>query len=82
MHLRHIALQVNNIDQSIEFYETIPELSVARRAQAGAGLRQGDRHRAGRGAAGTGGRRDYNHRRDHRHDPFLYCNYGLPDALH
>lgn len=37
MHLRHIALQVNNMDQSIEFYETIPELSVARRAQAGSG---------------------------------------------
>ncbi|MHB1150744.1 MAG: VOC family protein [Eubacteriales bacterium] len=31
MHFQHLALRVNNLEKSIEFYETITELTVSRR---------------------------------------------------
>lgn len=37
MHIKHIALNVNNLEESIEFYETITELRVDRRFKAGPG---------------------------------------------
>lgn len=35
MHIKHVALNVKDLDQSIEFYETMAELTVSRRSQAG-----------------------------------------------
>jgi lactoylglutathione lyase len=37
MHIKHVTLYVNNLDESIKFYETITELSVSRRFTAGPG---------------------------------------------
>lgn len=37
MHIQHMALMVNDMEKSIEFYETITELTVARRFEAGPG---------------------------------------------
>lgn len=37
MHIKHVTLYVNNLDESIKFYETITELSVSRRFKAGPG---------------------------------------------
>lgn len=37
MNIKHVALNVNNLEESIEFYETITELSVSRRFKAGPG---------------------------------------------
>jgi lactoylglutathione lyase len=37
MHIKHLALRVNNLDESIKFYETITELTVARRFKSGPG---------------------------------------------
>ncbi len=37
MHLQHIALQIRNLDASIDFYCTVAGLSVARREKAGPG---------------------------------------------
>lgn len=37
MHIKHIALNVNNLEESIEFYEMMTELSVDRRFKAGPG---------------------------------------------
>ena len=34
MHIRHIAIRVKNLEQSIRFYETMTELIVARRIKA------------------------------------------------
>ena len=31
MHIKHLAIKVNNIDESIKFYECVTELSVKRR---------------------------------------------------
>ena len=31
MHIKHVALNVNDLEESIEFYETITELTVSRR---------------------------------------------------
>lgn len=37
MHIKHMALMVRDIDKSITFYETIAELKVRRRQEAGDG---------------------------------------------
>jgi len=37
MHIKHIAINVKNIEESIAFYESITELSVSRRFSAGPG---------------------------------------------
>ena len=37
MHIRHVALNVNDLEESIEFYEMITELTVSRRFKAGPG---------------------------------------------
>ncbi len=37
MHIQHIALRVNNLEESIKFYETMTELTVARRFKSGPG---------------------------------------------
>lgn len=37
MHIKHIALNVNDLEESIEFYQTMTELKVARRFKAGPG---------------------------------------------
>lgn len=37
MRIKHIALNVNDLEESIEFYETVTELFVARRFKAGKG---------------------------------------------
>jgi len=37
MHINHVALNVNDLEESIEFYETITELAVSRRFKAGPG---------------------------------------------
>lgn len=37
MHIKHIAIKVNNLDESIKFYETITELTVDSRSKAGEG---------------------------------------------
>ncbi|NLN46505.1 MAG: VOC family protein [Clostridiaceae bacterium] len=35
MHFKHLTLRVKNLEQSIRFYETITELTVSRRFEAG-----------------------------------------------
>lgn len=37
MHIKHVALNVNDLEKSIEFYETVTELTVSRRFKAGPG---------------------------------------------
>lgn len=37
MHIKHVTLMVNDLDKSIEFYETITELTISRRLKAGPG---------------------------------------------
>ena len=37
MHIQHLTLMVNNLEESIEFYETITELTISRRFKAGLG---------------------------------------------
>ncbi len=37
MHIQHVTLMVNDLEESIKFYETITELTVSRRFKAGAG---------------------------------------------
>ena len=37
MHLQHMTLMVNNLGESIEFYETITELTISRRFQSRTG---------------------------------------------
>ncbi|MDX9800280.1 MAG: VOC family protein [Spirochaetia bacterium] len=37
MHIQHVALMVSNLDESIEFYEIVTELTVSRRLKAGPG---------------------------------------------
>lgn len=37
MHIKHITLYVNNLEESIKFYETITELTVSRQFEAGPG---------------------------------------------
>ncbi|HZK60436.1 MAG TPA: VOC family protein [Anaerovoracaceae bacterium] len=37
MHIQHVTLMVNNLEKSIEFYETITELSITRRFKADPG---------------------------------------------
>lgn len=37
MHIKHVAIRVNNMDESIEFYETITELTVSRRLKSDPG---------------------------------------------
>ncbi|AKA67192.1 VOC family protein [Clostridium scatologenes] len=34
MHIKHVTLKVNNLEESIEFYEIITELTVSRRFKA------------------------------------------------
>ncbi len=34
MHIKHVALRVNNLEESIKFYETITELTISRRFKA------------------------------------------------
>lgn len=34
MHIKHVALKVNNLEESIGFYETMTGLTVARRSKA------------------------------------------------
>lgn len=35
MYIKHITFRVKNLEQSVKFYETIPELKVGRRISAG-----------------------------------------------
>lgn len=35
MHIKHITLMVRDLEKSIEFYETITELKISRRFEAG-----------------------------------------------
>jgi len=37
MHMQYLTLMVNNLEESIEFYETITELKISRRFKAGLG---------------------------------------------
>ncbi len=37
MHIQHMALMVNNLEESIEFYEVVTELTISRRFKAGPG---------------------------------------------
>lgn len=37
MHFQHITLTVDNLEESIEFYETITELTISRRFKTGPG---------------------------------------------
>ncbi len=37
MRIKHIALRVNNLKESIKFYQTITELSISRRFKADSG---------------------------------------------
>lgn len=37
MNIKHIAINVKNLEESIEFYETVTELIVDRRFKAGSG---------------------------------------------
>jgi len=34
MHIQHVTLMVKNLEESIEFYETITELIISRRFKA------------------------------------------------
>jgi len=34
MHIKHVTLRVNNLEESIEFYKTITELTISRRFKA------------------------------------------------
>ncbi len=34
MHIKHVAIRVNNLEESIKFYEEITELTVSRRFKA------------------------------------------------
>ena len=34
MHIKHVTIRVKNLEQSIQFYETITELTVSRRFKA------------------------------------------------
>lgn len=36
MHIKHVTLRVNNMEESIKFYETITELTISRRFIEGA----------------------------------------------
>ena len=35
MHMHHLAIMVNNLEESIEFYQTVTELSIARSFKSG-----------------------------------------------
>jgi len=37
MHIQYLTLMVNNLEESIEFYEMITELTISRRFKAGMG---------------------------------------------
>lgn len=37
MHIHHLAIMVNHLEESIEFYEIITKLSISRRFKAGPG---------------------------------------------
>jgi len=37
MHIQHVTLMVNNLEESIEFYEMITELTISRRFKADPG---------------------------------------------
>lgn len=37
MHIKHVSLNVDDLEESLKFYETMTELSVTRRFKAGAG---------------------------------------------
>jgi len=37
MHIQHVTFMVNNLEESIEFYETMTELTISRRFKAGPG---------------------------------------------
>ena len=37
MHMKHVTLMVKNLEESIEFYETMTGLTISRRFQAGPG---------------------------------------------
>ena len=37
MHIQHVTITVSNLEKSIEFYETMTELTVSRRFKAGTG---------------------------------------------
>jgi lactoylglutathione lyase len=37
MHIKHVTFMVNNMDESIKFYEMMTELTVSRRLKAGPG---------------------------------------------
>ena len=37
MHIQHVALMVNNMDESINFYEMMTEMTISRRFEAGPG---------------------------------------------
>lgn len=37
MHIQHVTLMVKNMEESIEFYETVTELTISRRLKAGPG---------------------------------------------
>ena len=37
MHIKHITIMVNNLEESIGFYETITELTISSRFKAGPG---------------------------------------------
>src|SRR5665648_442365 len=37
MHIQHLTLMVNDLEESIEFYEAITELTISRRFKAGPG---------------------------------------------
>ena len=37
MHIKHVTLMVKDLEKSLEFYETITELTISRRSKAGPG---------------------------------------------
>jgi lactoylglutathione lyase len=37
MHIQHVALMVNNLEESIKFYEMFTELTISRRFKSGPG---------------------------------------------
>lgn len=37
MHIKHVALMVTDLEKSLEFYETVTELTISRRFKAGPG---------------------------------------------